>query len=189
MTPTSDRFQELEACHGRLLSWCDLLEAVADFLPCRVDERFCEAVGRELLPLIDTTQLIEEQAICVALSVIMTDAERADAEERRRAARISRSGVAREVVDALTRPEGGSLHAFLGCAQLHHPFVHRRNARPYQGEAGDRREDSQRPRANDRGFGQAGFGGGLTIAENSCLPTDQRPSISSRAFNASSRAV
>jgi hypothetical protein len=107
MTPTSDRFQELEACHGRLLSWCDLLEAVADFLPCRVDERFCEAVGRELLPLIDTTQMIEEQAICVALSLIMTDAERADAEERRRAARISRSGMAREVVDALTGLKAG----------------------------------------------------------------------------------
>jgi hypothetical protein len=102
MTQTPDRLQELEACHGRLLSWCDLLEAMADFLPCRVDERFCEAIGRELLPLVATTQLIEEQAVCTALSLIMTDAERADTEERRRAARLSDISMAREVVDALT---------------------------------------------------------------------------------------
>jgi len=37
--PTS-AFHELEARYGELLSWCELLEAIADFLPCRVMNAF-----------------------------------------------------------------------------------------------------------------------------------------------------
>ena len=48
--PTTNALLELERCYGQLVSWCDLLEAIADFLPCQVDERICDTITNGLAP-------------------------------------------------------------------------------------------------------------------------------------------
>lgn len=108
MTVAIDRFQELEACYGRLLSWCDLLEAISDFLPCRVDPRLCEAAARELMPLMAATHHMEEQFVSANLGLIMTDAEQVETEERQNAGRLSDAAAAQELVAVLTALKAGS---------------------------------------------------------------------------------
>lgn len=95
------RFADLEACYGQLMSWCDLLEAIADFLPCHLDGRLCDTLTLGLVPLLQETHHLEEQVLSEGLCHIMTDAERSDAEEQRRRERISDLESAREVVDVL----------------------------------------------------------------------------------------
>lgn len=48
--PTSDPFNELEPRYSELLSWCDLPKAIADFLPCHVNEGLCGTVAEGLVP-------------------------------------------------------------------------------------------------------------------------------------------
>ncbi|QPB24601.1 hypothetical protein [Rhizobium sp. 007] len=46
-------FTELKTSYAQLLAWCGILEAIADFLPCRVDEAICNHMATDLMPLLD----------------------------------------------------------------------------------------------------------------------------------------
>lgn len=106
--PKLEKFGNLEACYGQLVSWCDLLEAIADFLPCHLDERLCDTMATGLVPLMQKTHWMEEQMISAGLRLIMSDGERAEAEERRRSDRIFDLDNAREVVEVLTSLKSGA---------------------------------------------------------------------------------
>ncbi len=99
--PHTPKFADLEACYGQLMTWCDLLEAIADFLPCHLDERLCDTMTEGLLPLLQTTHCLEERVICAHLPLIMEGDEHAEAREHRRVERIGDLEGAREVVDVL----------------------------------------------------------------------------------------
>jgi len=94
-------FIELERCYDQLMSWCDVLQAIADFLPCHIDDGLCERLSDGLLPLLQTTHELEERLISSGLGLIMDAAEKAGAEERRRAGRLIDHGAARDVVVTL----------------------------------------------------------------------------------------
>lgn len=94
-------FIELERCYDQLMSWCDVLQAIADFLPCHIDDGLCERLSDGLLPLLQTTHDLEERLISSGLGLIMDAAEKAGAEERRRAGRLIDQGAARDVVVTL----------------------------------------------------------------------------------------
>ena len=93
-------FPELEACYGQLIAWCDLLEAIADFLPCHVDERLCETITNGLVPLLRTTHGLEEQVVSSHLGLIMVDDALVEA-------RMSDADAAQEVVDVLCELKAG----------------------------------------------------------------------------------
>ncbi len=101
------RFADLEACYGQLMSWCDLLEAIADFLPCHLDERLCDTLTNGLIPLLQATHCLEERVFSEGLGHIMTGAELADAAEHRRRERITDLDGAEEVVDVLLSLKDG----------------------------------------------------------------------------------
>ena len=103
----TSKFADLEACYGQLMTWCDLLEAIADFLPCHLDERLCDTLTEGLLPLLQTTQCLEEQVICAHLPLIMEGDEQTEAREHRRIERIGDLEGAREVVDVLLSLKSG----------------------------------------------------------------------------------
>ena len=94
-------FGELEACYGQIMSWCDLLEAIADSLPSHVDDRPIEAVTAGLLPLLQTASELEERVLCAQLGLIMSEKDRRRAVEERRTARVLDMGAAQEVVGVL----------------------------------------------------------------------------------------
>ncbi len=102
-----DKFAELEACYGQLVSWCDLLEAIADFLPCHVDERLCDTVTSGLIPLLQTTHGLEEQVVSASLNAILPDNDRVEAENRRCTERVFDIDAAQEVVDVLLALRNG----------------------------------------------------------------------------------
>ncbi len=108
--PTS-AFHELEARYGELLSWCDLLEALADFLPCRINERICGMVADGLLPLLLSTHRLEEQIVSDRLGAIMSGSERSEMEHCLRAGRLVDLEAAQDVVEVLE-----ALHD--GCCSL-----------------------------------------------------------------------
>ncbi|MDR9808471.1 hypothetical protein [Rhizobium hidalgonense] len=111
MTKTFSKcFPELEACYGQLIAWCDLLEAIADFLPCHVDERLCDTITNGLVPLLRTTHWLEEQVVSTHLGLIMDDDELAEAADRRRTSRLWDADAAQEVVDALCELKAGRCH-------------------------------------------------------------------------------
>ncbi|WP_413711562.1 hypothetical protein [Rhizobium sp. Rhizsp82] len=93
---------ELEACHTKLLSWCDFLEAIADFLPCHVDNALCATMARELGPLLAETHRLEERLICSALPLIAKAAEIANLRELRAACRAAELDAAQQAIAALT---------------------------------------------------------------------------------------
>ncbi|WP_064806898.1 MULTISPECIES: hypothetical protein [unclassified Rhizobium] len=101
MKPIPTDFTELERCYDQLMSWCDVLQAIADFLPCHIDEDICDRISDGLLPLLQTTHELEEQLTSSGLGLIMDAAEKAGAEERRRAGRLIDRGAARDVVVTL----------------------------------------------------------------------------------------
>lgn len=105
-----DKFPELESCYGQLMSSCDMLEAIADFLPCHLDKRFCDTMTDGLAPLLSTTHHLEEQLISAGLCLIMSDQERRDAEEQWRSERVSDLAGADEVVDVLLALKAGNCH-------------------------------------------------------------------------------
>ncbi|PDT15142.1 hypothetical protein CO670_19140 [Rhizobium sp. J15] len=91
-------FIELERCYDQLMSWCDVLQAIADFLPCHIDEGLCGRISSGLVPLLLTAHELEERLIPSGLGLIMEAGEKAEAEERRRAGRLFDHGAARDVV-------------------------------------------------------------------------------------------
>ncbi|MBX5230500.1 hypothetical protein HJC06_29560 [Rhizobium sp. NLR9b] len=106
--PIPTDFMELERCYDQLMLWCDVLQAIADFLPCHIDEDLCDRISRGLLPLLQTTHELEQRLISSRLGLIMDAAEKAGAEERRRAGRLVGLGAARDVAVTLeTVGEGG----------------------------------------------------------------------------------
>jgi hypothetical protein len=105
--PILNSFEELESCYDQLVSWCDVLQAIADFLPCHIDESLCGRISRGLIPLLLTTHQLEERSISPALGLIMTVEELADARERRYAGRLFDHDAAQHVVFTLeTLSEG-----------------------------------------------------------------------------------
>jgi hypothetical protein len=94
--------EELEACHTKLLSWCDFLEAIADFLPCHVDNALCATLARELGPLLAETHRLEERLICSALPLIAKALDLADLREVRAANRAAELDAAQQAIAALT---------------------------------------------------------------------------------------
>jgi hypothetical protein len=102
-----NKFTELEACYGQLVSWCDLLEAIADFLPCHVDERLCDTVTGGLIPLLEATHGLEEHVVSASLHAIMSDNDRVEAENRRSTDRLFDMDAAQEVVDVLLALKNG----------------------------------------------------------------------------------
>lgn len=99
--PIPNSFAELESCYDQLMSWCDVLQAIADFLPCHIDEGLCGRISSDLIPLLLTTHQLEEHSISSALGLIMEVEELADAEERRRAGRLFDHDAAQHVVVTL----------------------------------------------------------------------------------------
>ncbi|MGR9179318.1 hypothetical protein ACU8OR_27835 (plasmid) [Rhizobium leguminosarum] len=105
--PILNSFEELENCYDQLMSWCDVLQAIADFLPCHIDESLCGRISRGLIPLLLTTHQLEERSISSALGLIMEVEELADARERRHAGRLFDHDAAQHVVFTLeTLSEG-----------------------------------------------------------------------------------
>ncbi|MEF0864738.1 hypothetical protein QDX27_13125 [Rhizobium sp. BR 318] len=107
MRSSNNAFHGLEGCYDQLLSWCDLLEAVADFLPCHIDERFCETITKGLLSCLDSTCDMEEQEIASRLVLIMTSEELAGAIERMKMSRMFARKSAQDVVDVLVALKAG----------------------------------------------------------------------------------
>jgi hypothetical protein len=103
-----DIFSELEACYGQLIAWCDLLEAIADFLPCHVDERLCDTITIGLIPLLVTSHQLEERLVSTGLGLIMNGDEFAEADERRRTSRLLDHDAAQEVVETLLSLQEGT---------------------------------------------------------------------------------
>lgn len=60
MMPTIGGFAALDESQRELLWWCDVLEAVADFLPCRIDEQLCSRMSARLVPLVEETWMLAE---------------------------------------------------------------------------------------------------------------------------------
>lgn len=106
-SPVPQSFGELEACYGQIMSWCDLLEAIADSLPSHVDDRPIETITAGLVPLLQTTCELEERVVCSQLGLIMTERERVRAVEQRRAGRVLDMGAAQEVVSVLDEVQEG----------------------------------------------------------------------------------
>ncbi|MBY5365024.1 hypothetical protein HFO97_34900 [Rhizobium leguminosarum] len=105
--PILNSFEELENCYDQLMSWCDVLQAIADFLPCHIDEGLCGRISGGLIPLLLTTHQLEERSISPALRLIMQVEELADARERRHAGRLFDHDAAQHVVFTLeTLSEG-----------------------------------------------------------------------------------
>ncbi|WP_168880169.1 hypothetical protein [Rhizobium sp. P28RR-XV] len=90
------------------MSWCDMLEAIADFLPCHLDERFCDTIADALAPYLRTTHGLEEQLSSVGPCPIISDKEQQDTEERWRLERVSDLADAKEVVDVLLALKAGN---------------------------------------------------------------------------------
>lgn len=101
------KFADLEGCYGQLASWCDLLEAIADFLPCHVDERLCDTITIGLVPLLQATHRLEEQVISTGLHLVIGEEGRSEAEEGRRSERIFDLDNGREVVEVLSALKDG----------------------------------------------------------------------------------
>lgn len=127
---TMKDFAELEACYGQLIAWCDLLEAIADFLPCQVDERLCDTITNGLVPLVLVSHQFEERLLSAGLGLIMTEDEYFEANERRRTSRLQDYDSAQEVVETLiSLREGGcrlswdavgyQLRSFFGSVRRH----------------------------------------------------------------------
>jgi hemerythrin-like domain-containing protein len=77
---------ELEATYRELISWCDIMHALADFLPCHIDAHVCERICAELVPLVDRSHAQEEVILfprMVACYGCETAAEIAIARRRR----------------------------------------------------------------------------------------------------------
>lgn len=106
----TENFPDLEACYGQLMGWCDLLEAIADFLPCHVEDRLCETIIHGLVPLLSTTHLLEARVVSSHLGLIMIDDELTEAVERRRTSRLFDADAAQEVVDAICALKAGRCH-------------------------------------------------------------------------------
>lgn len=94
-------FAELESCYGQLMSWCDVLQAIADFLPCHIDESLCGRISSGLIPLLFMTHQLEERLISSRLGLIMEAGEKAEAQERRQAGRHFDLGAAQDLVATL----------------------------------------------------------------------------------------
>jgi hypothetical protein len=107
MSSTKCAFHELEARYGELLSWCDLPEAIADFLPCHIDERLCGAVADGLLPLLLTSHRLEEQIGSDWLGAIMSGSERSETEDHLEAGRLFNLESAQDVVEVLQALQDG----------------------------------------------------------------------------------
>ena len=103
----SENLPALEACYGQLIAWCDLLEPIADFLPCQVEDRLCETIINGLIPLLSTTHRLEEQVVSSHLGLIMIDDELTEAAERRRTSRLFDADAAQEVIEALCELKAG----------------------------------------------------------------------------------
>lgn len=58
----------LEAEYGQILTLCDKLEAIADSLPFNLDPSLMEGVAHALLPSLDKTCSLEEQALFPVLA-------------------------------------------------------------------------------------------------------------------------
>ncbi|WP_064697681.1 hypothetical protein [Rhizobium aegyptiacum] len=94
-------FMELEHCYDELLWWRDVLQAIADFLPCHIEESLPTLISGSLLPLLRTAHELEERLISSRLQLIVEVAEKASAEGRRRASRLFDHDAARDVVTTL----------------------------------------------------------------------------------------
>lgn len=94
-------FAELKSCYGQLMSWCDVLQAIADFLPCHIDEGLCGRISSGLIPLLLTTHQLEERLISSRLGLIMKVGEKAEAQERRQAGRLFDLRAAQDLVATL----------------------------------------------------------------------------------------
>ena len=97
-------FSELEGCYGQLSSWCDLLEAIADFIPCQIDERLSDTITNGLIPLLLTSYRFEECIFSTERGLI----HQGDACERRRTNRSLEYDAAKQVVETLISLKEGT---------------------------------------------------------------------------------
>ena len=73
IAPNIGGFTALDESHRELLWWCDVLEAIAEYLPCRVDEQVCSRMSARLVPLVEETWTLAKHLIfpdidhCVAV--------------------------------------------------------------------------------------------------------------------------
>ena len=63
MAPNIGGFTALDESHRELLWWCDVLEAIAEYLPCRIDEQVCSRMATRLVPLVEETWTLAEYLI------------------------------------------------------------------------------------------------------------------------------
>ncbi|AJD46116.1 hypothetical protein RGR602_PC02095 (plasmid) [Rhizobium gallicum bv. gallicum R602sp] len=130
MMPKTGDFAELEENYRELLSWCSVLEAVADFLPCRIDERVCEGICSRLLPVLETTQALEESLVFPQMESCFGHETAADAIARRRDDHHWDRNAAQEIVITLGELKAGGsrlswnsigymLRSFFCCMRRH----------------------------------------------------------------------
>ncbi|OWK25343.1 hypothetical protein AJ87_10980 [Rhizobium yanglingense] len=100
-------FSELKRSYAQLLAWCGILEAIADFLPCHVDEAICNQMATDMIPLLDRTYQMEERLLSGSLGLIMSDCEQIDAELRRKTSRRMDRDAAQRVTNALEALKSG----------------------------------------------------------------------------------
>ncbi|WP_244564733.1 hemerythrin domain-containing protein [Rhizobium sullae] len=130
MMPKTGDFAELEENYRELLSWCSVLEAIADFLPCRIDERVCERICSRLLPVLERTQALEERLVFPRMESCLGDENAADAIARRRDDHHRDRNAAEEIVVTLCELKAGDsrlswdsigymLRSFFCCMRRH----------------------------------------------------------------------
>ncbi|MBB4279263.1 hemerythrin domain-containing protein [Rhizobium mongolense] len=130
MMPKTGDFAELEENYRELLSWCGVLEAVADFLPCRIDQQVCERICSRLLPVLEATQALEERLVFPRMESCLGYENAAVAIARRRDDHHRDQSAAEEVVLTLGELKAGGsrlswdaigymLRSFFCCMRRH----------------------------------------------------------------------
>jgi len=91
----------LETHLSELSSWCDLIEAIADFLPCHVDEGLCRTLTRDLVPLLVRIHQLEETSVDRHPALAISVPAPRDEEQRRISDRLEQRGMAERAVKVL----------------------------------------------------------------------------------------
>lgn len=130
-SPEAPPCAELERLHVAKLEICDVLEAIADSLPGRIDRHACLRAAATLLPTMREAQAYEEGLIFPAFAV--GGDNRAHSLRRLRAEHVEDDSLAGELTEALLRighgadvdnPEalGFMLRAFFETVRRHIAF-------------------------------------------------------------------
>ncbi|MBB3463120.1 hemerythrin domain-containing protein [Rhizobium sp. BK377] len=68
MIATQPPLAELEEKYRELASWCDVMQALADFLPCHIDAQVSDNIRANLVALVDRIHGLEEAFLFPAIA-------------------------------------------------------------------------------------------------------------------------